>query len=120
MIILAENDGYNDLAKVIHGRILKTAQDSDAHMAIDFGQIQSDGSLRTNSFPVGIPAGGYLVCGNLLGIECTGGTTIVEGHTHGVSARYPQRIGRGSRVLVVWVGNDPIVIDVIHEASEVL
>lgn len=120
MIILAENDGYNDLARVIHGRILKASQNSDAYMAIDFGQIQSDGSLKTNSFPVGIPANGYLVCGNLLSIECAGGTTMVEGHTHGASTRYPQRIGRGSRVLVVWVGNDPIVVDVIHEASEVL
>ena len=60
---------------------LKASQNSDAYMAIDFGQIQSDGSLKTNSFPVGIPANGYLVCGNLLGIECAGGTTMVEGHT---------------------------------------
>lgn len=121
MIVLAsENEGYAQLAKVLQDRVASAIVDSDANMAIDFGAIQADGSLITNSLPVSIPSGSYLICGNLISARCDGGTSTVQGHSHGVSVNTPQRIRRGARVLVVWVGNDPIVIDVIHTASEVI
>ncbi|WP_339622381.1 hypothetical protein [Eubacterium sp.] len=116
----SENEGYAQLAKVLQNRVASAIVDSDANMAIDFGAIQADGSLTTNSLPTPIPSGSYLICGNLLSVSCGGGTSTIQGHSHSVSVDTPQRIKRGTRVLVVWVGNDPVVIDVIHPASEVV
>ena len=58
---------------------------------IDFGGIEPNGSLLTNSFPVPIPKSDYQTC---------------KGRT----------LKPGDRVLVAWVGTDAIVIDVIVPA----
>lgn len=108
MIILAENDGYEALAKVLQGRMTAITSDADSSKALDFGTIGSDGSLRTNSYPVSIPKSDYLVCGNLLG------------HYISDQAGLPQRFRAGIRVLVIWVGNDAVVVDTITPASEVI
>lgn len=65
-------------------------------LLLDFGEIQKDGSLITNTFPIPIPKADYLVC------RCD--TTYTA----------------GTRVLVAWVGNDAVVISAIVEASEVI
>lgn len=108
MITVGENEGYEDLAKVLQGRMSAITSDADSSKALDFGTIGSDGSLRTNSYPVSIPKSDYLVCGNLLG------------HYISDQAGLPQRFRAGIRVLVIWVGNDAVVVDVIHPASEVI
>lgn len=79
--------GVNKLARVIQGRIARTV-DTSAALPLDFGVIQVDGSLRTNTFRHPIPAGDYLRCAG-----CT---------AHA-----------GDRVLVAWVQNDAVVVDAI-------
>lgn len=99
-------DGFNELALTIQKRI---GEVSDAPLVLDFGRINGDGSLRTNSLPIDIPASDYLICENLFpGQPCSYGWVA------------PQRISPGSRVLVAWVGNDAVVIDRIRNASEVV
>ena len=34
----------------------------DTSLVLDFGVINDDGSLTTNTFPVAIPKGEYLIC----------------------------------------------------------
>jgi len=71
----------------------------DHEPIIDFGTIQSNGSLLTDNFPVPVPTDEYQICRG-------------AGSTRNVRA--------GDRVLVVWVDVDPVVIDIIQTADEVL
>lgn len=64
-------------------------------LILDFGEIQKNGSLLTNTSGVAIPKQDYLVCRNA-------------------------DVSKGDRVLVAWVGNDAVVIDRIRSASSAL
>jgi hypothetical protein len=117
-----QNEGYNDLAQCLSGRMTQL----DEHPPIlDFGTIQNDMSLRTNSFPCPIPRSDYVVCRSLTwGAEGsvlaktdsydTSGGEHNHPHTHDVLVGSKQRSLRpGDRVLVAWVGDDTVVIDLI-------
>ncbi len=108
-------NGFNELALTIQKRM---NQVGESRLIIDFGQINSDGSLRTNSFPIDIPATDYLICGSLIENECLCDPGGDPSHVHVIKTK--KRISAGSRVVVVWIGNDAIVIDVMKTASEVL
>lgn len=85
--------------------------DSQGGQALDFGVIQQNGSLLTNTFPVPIPRGEYHVCRQL----------------RRFCAQYKndyfvtnEPLNKGDRVLVAWVGNEAVVIDVIIQASRIV
>jgi len=83
--------------------IIQTAKGAqDVAPAFDFGEITSNHELLCNSFPMAIPKSDYLICRSL---SSSGGGSKVK---------------PGDRVLIAWVGNDPVVIDIIMEASSVL
>lgn len=88
------NPGMNQLANVLSNRSRQYKESIDE--TLDFGQIQSNGSLITNKFPVPIPKTQYSIC-------------------KGARAR----IERGSRVLVGWVADEPVVIDAITSSSDI-
>lgn len=95
----------------------------DNHNAFepDFGSIQGDGSLLTNTYPVAIPASDYLVCASLKKREVKTDSSSVGdhgGHRHEVTLG--SGLEAGDRVLVVWVANDPVVVDVILPAESVI
>lgn len=116
-----KNNGAQNLANVLQNRFSGILRDSDGYMSLDFGVIESDGSLSTNSSgSVKIPSGAYLIAGSLTAVQCSGGTDIVNGHSHDARVNYPRRISRGDRVIVAWVGNDAVVLDTIRTASEVI
>lgn len=112
-----DNKGTNKLANVLKKRMEK---ETESPLVLDFGEIQSNGSLLTNTFPVPIPKGDYTVCRHVGGLSFT----ISEGkhsghenqaqntgaHMHTVE---PPEVKSGDRVLVAWVQNDAVVIDVI-------
>ncbi|MBC3798018.1 hypothetical protein [Acetobacterium tundrae] len=108
-------NGFNELALTIHKRIEAVGETS---LIIDFGQINEDGSLRTNSYPQDVPSNSYLICGNLLDNDCTCESAGDPAHAHAIKTE--KRIAIGARVVVAWVGNDAIVVDVMKTASEVL
>lgn len=62
--------------------IMKTIAEKrkDTSLVLDFGKINNDYSLTTDTFPVKIPKGQYFVCGHLKEWE----TESVGGHTHGI------------------------------------
>ena len=59
------NAGTNKLANVLSDRMRR---ENDTSLCLDFGEIQGNGSLITNTFPVAIPKGQYSVCS--LGTGC--------------------------------------------------
>lgn len=75
---------------------------------IDFGEICSDHSLVMDSYPVPIPRGEWSLLRHLqMSTEETGWDDEHE------SLRRLHRVHAGDRVVVVWVGNEAVVIGVL-------
>lgn len=116
------NPGTNKLATVLSQRMKK---EKESPLIMDFGEIQGNGSLVTNTFPVPVPKGDYSVCrhvGSLSFDISDGGHGGHEdqtqdyhtgSHTHIVK---PPSIKPGDRVLVAWVQSEAVVIDVIERS----
>lgn len=114
--------GTSKLASVLSSRMKK---ENESPLVLDFGEIQTNGSLLTNTFPVPIPKGDYSVCRHVGSLSFTiseGGHTGHEGqtstyhtgsHSHTVK---PPSIKAGDRVLVAWVQSEAVVIDVIESS----
>lgn len=91
----------SQLAKVLDNRIREW---SAPVPVIDYGTIQPDGSLLCDQFGIPIPKDEYQICRTL---------SIKEGDIN-------MKIKKGDRVLVVWTDEDPVVVDVLLGADEVL
>lgn len=131
------NQGTNRLANVLTGRMRK---ENESPLVLDFGEIQEDGSLITNTFPVSIPKGDYTICrqltlgevGEVLATIKDGGHShdggehgghvngngihSHSGGSHNHSMEIPEKMrsaGPGDRVLVAWVQNEAVVIDIV-------
>ena len=121
------NPGTNRLANVLAGRM---RQENELPLVLDFGEIQADGSLLTNTFPVAVPKGSYSILRQLtLGAEGDVLTSTMqeagdgehEGHTEGTGEhfheiRLPEKMRSvcpGDRVLVAWVQNEAVVVDIV-------
>lgn len=76
------NKGMNALARVIDSRI---GRHSQSPLAMDFGTVQKNGCLKTDTFPKVIAKEDYSV---LEGFECAGET----------------------KVLVAWVNEEAVII----------
>ena len=110
------NPGLTKLAGTIQGQIQKN-QDANSALPLDFGEIQADGSLLTNTYPIPIPKGDYTVCRHLTLGAIDGRLTET---TEGDMVKIPEKMrspGAGDRVLVAWVQSDAVVIDIIASAS---
>lgn len=135
------HQGSVRLANVLSGRMKK---ESESPMVLDFGEIQANGSLLTDTFPIPIPKGDYSVCRSLtLGREGSilaetdgkgqhkhqdgmheghaagDGTHTHDGGAHGHSVLVPMKmrgILAGDRVLVAWVQNEAVVVDIIERS----
>lgn len=121
------NEGTNKLANVLNGRM---QEESKSPLVLDFGGIQADGSLVTNTFPVPIPKGDYSILRQLtLGVAGDILTTTSgkgndgehEGHMDGTGSHtheilLPEKmrsVGPGDRVLVAWVHSEAVVVDIV-------
>ena len=130
--------GTSMLASVLSQRM---QAENESPLVLDFGEIQANGSLVTNTFPVPVPKGSYSVCrqltlgrtGSVLTTTKDGGSHThdagqhaghAEGdgshqhsggtHTHGIPLPEKMRsVGPGDRVLVAWVQSEAVVIDII-------
>jgi hypothetical protein len=136
---MEENQGISKLAKTLSNRVAAQGDANYGSLVLDFGEIQPDMSLLTNTYPIKIPASDYLVL-EYLTIGPTGGyltNTVCNedsysngehthpgisksgSHYHSVSIpRKLRKLGAGDRVLVAWVQNDAVVIGRINPASE--
>lgn len=108
--------GTSKLATVLSQRMKK---ENESPLVLDFGEIQANGSLVTNTFPVPIPKGDYSICRQLtLGkageyLTCT----TEKPPLHSVEIPEKMRgVGAGDRVLVAWVQNEAVVVDIIEKS----
>jgi len=154
------NPGINHLARALQGQINRN-QEANSALLLDFGTIQGDYSLLTNTYPIPIPKSDYMVCRQLtlgptndimaktqdiglphsgshlhlvngpVGMETgpapdppipsarTAGGDSTDGmHEHHVLI--PEKMRKlmpGDRVLVAWVQNDAVVVDLILPAT---
>ena len=92
-----ENAGISNLANVIRRRIKK---ETDTPLVLDFGEIQSNGSLITNTFPVSIPKGSYSVLSSLGASNDTDSASV----------------SKGDRVLVAWVQSEAVVVGIVSDS----
>lgn len=137
---MSGNKGANKLARVLQERIIKLSRQPET---LELGTIQNDYSLLTDHFPVPIPKGEYLICRSLSHDPNQPLTTTKEGqgnHPHGPSGEHSQYSGSGQhshpdtegthvhdivlpesmhplkpgdRVLVAWIGAEPVIIDIV-------
>lgn len=165
------NPGINKLARAIQGQVQRN---TDAHSALvlDFGVIQADYSLLTNTYPKPIPKADYMVCRQLTigptnyiltktqdigkphsgshihntinltdsmggavsgtvgeatgpapdppnpAEQTAGGDGADGNHQHHVLIPEKMRkLKPGDRVLVAWVQNDAVVVDLVLPAT---
>lgn len=106
-----DHSGTNKFARTLADRI--NAQ-IPSGLIMDFAQVNSDMSLTTNTFPQKIPKDDYTVCRNFTGYTLTTTTNGYHPHNHNVSL---PKIKPGDRVLVAWIQNEVVVIDVIVPAK---
>lgn len=169
---MSKGDNSPGLSKLAGVMVGMARNAMDTSLVLDFGQIQGDGSLLTNTYQIPIPASDYLVCRGcvlpnsevitsysttaqnnshrhkfddalilegttdaqsspeshshlvevpMLDIFTAYTTSTQKSHSHSVDiARPSQRMLKaGDRVLVAWVYNDAVVIDIIKSASEI-
>lgn len=113
-----DHAGANKLARTLSERM---KVESAEPLVLDFGSINHDYSLITNTFPVNIPKGDYSICRHVSGMNLgvsggnhAGHETGNGAHSHTVNMPL---LKPGDRVLVAWVQNDAVVIDVITSAG---
>lgn len=112
------NPGVSRLAGVINKRAGQHTADAMNDLKLDFGLIQADMSLLTNTFPIAIPKGEYTVLRHVGGTTINTGYSQVEDHgKHRHSVELP-KLKKGDHVLVAWVEQDPVVLDVIVSSSK--
>jgi len=103
-----ENAGTNKLANVLSQRMKRETDDS---LILDFGEIQSNGSLITNTFPVSISKGEYSVCKHVTEYSTTADISENGGAATLSSLKVHNALKSGDRVLVAWVNSEAVVID---------
>ena len=122
------NSGATALTNTLHSMIHSIA---DKPPTIDFGKINADYSLTTNTFPKPIPKNEYSVCRQLLydpsvpltetyvdGNHDHYGAVEREPHMHEVKLPKKMRwLKPGDKVLVAIIGNEFVVVDVVYNAS---
>lgn len=108
------NPGTSRLASVLCRRM---KMENASPPGMEFGTIQANGSLLTDTFKIPIPKGDYSVCRLVGGLSYPITEGEHSGHNGGDGSHrhtaYPPKIRAGDRVLVVWVQNEAVVVDVI-------
>lgn len=122
--------GANKLANVLAGMMCAA---NDKPLVLDFGIINGDYSLSTNTFPLPIPKSDYSVCRAVTydpGVPLTqtycdgahGHPDAGYGGSHVHDVRLPEKmywIRPGDKVLVAWVQNEAVVIDLVYDGDRV-
>lgn len=113
------NEGAALLASVIDSRI-KEQIPSD--LKIDFGDILAGYQLKTNTFKPIIPPHEYMVCRQLTLGETGERLTNVTTPEGAGQAYVPEKMRGllpGDRVLVVWVQDTAVVVDLLVRADKI-
>lgn len=125
------NAGMNKFANLLGGMMKEV---SDQPLVLDFGIINADYSLQTNTFPVPIPKHEYSVCRcitydpsvPLTKTYCDGAHSHPDdsppGSDHVHQVELPEKmywIRPNDKVLVAWVQNEAVVVDIVLSGDRV-
>lgn len=112
------NAGVSKLAAVLDARM---KEHNPKELLLDFGEILDGYQLRTNTFPVSIDPGNYMVCRSLT-LGDTGGylakVTTPEGNGQAYIPEKLRKLKPGDHVLVAWVQQTAVVIDLMEKANK--
>ncbi len=109
-------DEFAEFSEVINDHI-KGVFNASNKPCVEFGIITADNGLKIDRFPTAIPKGDYMLSSHIAGdsIEISGGTH--SGHLSGNGEHKHEIIlpalKAGDRVVVLWCGNEPVVVAVI-------
>ncbi len=123
-------DGHPGTAKLATVLSERMRKETESPFVLDFGEIQGNYSLVTNTFPVPIPKGDYSVCRSINGYPLGTSESSWIGHIQGDKHIHDNPSGfsrhshdvllpklkAGDRVLVAWVQSEAVVIDVIEQS----
>ena len=102
-----------ELASVLDGQVKKTVSASKT-LTFELGTIVGNMALSVSSLSNNIPKGEYMVSFRLTTGSLTFKTKVEENHAHSITLPSQFRgLQVGDRVLVAWVGTEPIVIDIV-------
>lgn len=112
-------DGHPGTAKLASVLCQRIKKENETPLILDFGEIQANGSLMTNTFPIPIHKGDYSVCRQLTlgdtGEVLTSTNEIQPEHEITIPEKM-RSIEAGDRVLVAWVQNEAVVVDIIEKS----
>lgn len=109
-----KDNGFTVLGKELH-RNMQNIAGANSSNPFEFGKINSDMSLQTDSFQKAIPKGDYMV--NILLTSKQGITlSVAEEHTHTANMAV---LKAGDRVLVAMVGKERVVVAVVTSSNNI-
>lgn len=112
-------DGHPGTAKLASVLCQRMKKENETPLILDFGEIQANGSLMANTFPIPIPKGDYSVCRQLTlgdtGEVLTSTNEIQPEHEITIPEKM-RSVRAGDRVLVAWVQNEAVVVDIIEKS----
>ena len=112
--------GLSRLAGVMRDLAKK---DKDTALVLDFGTIQGDGSLLTNTYPLPIPKSDYIVCRHLKSWEITKSTNSRSvgdhgEHSHSFTIERRERLKKGDRVVAEVIARTGETLDYIYNVPQ--
>ena len=102
---------------------MKQTSGAASKVYLEFGVINSNLSLTTDTINTPIPKGDYMISLALTHDDYRGynpedGGEDTEPHKHRVPSVF-RRIQAGDRVLVAWAGYEPVVVDIIVSSNTI-
>lgn len=106
-------NGYENLGSVLQSRMADVNTQGKGLQPC-LGVVGSSLAITVDGESWPIPRGDYMIASRL-NIPASITTSTSEGHSHTVSTG-ASPLKSGDRVLIVWAGNEPIVVDVVHSS----
>lgn len=107
------NNPIEELGKMM-GDQMKRINQANKGVTLELGTIRDNMALSVSSLGNAIPKGDYMIALRLTAGSLTIKTSKEEEHLHSVDLPEKMRSLRaGDRVLVAWVGTEPIVVDIV-------
>lgn len=106
-------NNMNRLGDILAGQMKRTAR-ANMQTSLELGTINGDMSLTTDGIDGRIGKDDYMVDIRLTQNSYETGDAACDGeyHKHKLPSAF-RKLRAGDRVLVAWVGNDPIVVAIV-------
>lgn len=108
------SSGMSTLAAVFSSQMQRV---TETPRILDFGEIEENYSLKTDTFPISIPKTDYVICRHIGNIPFSLDGGKHDGHESGNGEHEHEvilpAIKPGDRVLVAWIGSEAVVIDTV-------